>query len=609
MSDVLLISLPVASPFTPPMPLLALRSYLQIRGIPVSCIDANAEAMHYVLNPDRCRKYVEPCFGMLERGAAAFGGDAVEQARLLDRGCAPPSLDRQRAEDVLSALERIWTADGYDLSPERYRSDLGAANDALILASARMTPHNLTIWGSQSAPPHRQSTNPYLDYVRDDLVPRIQQAKPGIIGISLTFANQLFYTQFLIHELRQRGVDSLIAVGGAYCTETWRSMNPDGRARLAFGRDLPAIDQLPWLGMILLGIDPVSQRRPDGPDAPIVAVCGEGEKPLVRMAECLDKGEGLLETPNLIYVDPGQTAIMFNEQDRPLAAEDLPRIDLSGFGVGRMYFTPIVAAPMTSSRGCYWNKCTFCGRARSMDSQFRAVPIDVIMDTLESYRENFGVDMLVFCDESMPPAILRRLTERMTQANIHFDYSGMFRFEEALFPLVEPAAKCGLKYVSMGLESGCSRVLDLMNKGIEPKTIEDLLAELDRNDVQTHVFVIFGFPTETAAEAAETLEMLERNVEKIWSIGVTPFYLDQGSYIMSHCEEFGIEAPPDRPIGPNSFVRTVGMSDQEVYDCVARIWRHPELGARRPINGREDYWAISDMLRQRGLWQGSPPEA
>jgi len=326
------------------------------------------------------------------------------------------------------------------------------------------------------------------------------------------------------------------------------------------------------------------------------------------MAECLDRGDGLLDVPNLIYLASDETAMLFNEQDQPLAADDLPKLDLSGFGVGRMYFTPLVAAPLISSRGCYWNKCTFCGRARSMDSQFRAVPIDVIMDTLASYREDFGVEMLMYCDESMPPAMLRRLTERMIDADIRLDYSAMFRFEEALIPLVEPAAKRGLSYVSMGLESGCPRVLELMNKGIEPKTIEALLDKFDRNNVRTHVFVIFGFPTETPADADETLDLLERNVDKLWSIGVTPFYLDQGSYIMSHCEDFGVAPLPGRPLGPHAFALKNGMSTEQAQDYVMRVWRHPKLGARRPINGREDYWALSDILRRRGQWDPGDSE-
>ena len=605
MSNVALVFPPASSPFSPPMPLIALRAYLEANGVAVTAIDANIDAAHHVLNPQRCRSLVEPYLGGLKGRQLEQLKQAVEIKRRLGWTSPPPALDEARAHEVLDRLETLWTEEGFNLPPESFRTDLATLNDALILASLLMIPNSLTVWGQAPGPVNRQSHNPYLAYCRDVLAPRLAELSPSVIGISLSFPQQQIYTGHLIHHLRAQGVGATIVLGGAFFTEVCRTVAPVGGERVSPGDETSQVAAFGDIQGFLMGVDPLTGQVASIPEATTIGVCGEGEKPFLTICRRAREGASVLDVPRVVYLESGGQTQVYNPKDEPLSETEIPATDLAGLGVGVKYMTPIPVAPLMTSRGCYWNKCAFCGRSKSIDSTYRVIPIDVIMETVETYHRDYGVELMMYCDESMPPAVLRRLTDRLEEAGLAVDYSAMLRFEEGLIPLIERASRQGLRYVAFGLESACPRVLERMNKGIEPGVAERLLDECHRQGVRAHVFAIFGFPSETAEEADVTLAFLERVADKVFSVGVTPFYLDEGSYIMTHPDEFGIEPKPGKRLGfdPSTFTIREGLNAQQANAYIARVAAHPTLGRLRPVNGREDYWGIVDTLKTRGLWE------
>ena len=54
------------------------------------------------------------------------------------------------------------------------------------------------------------------------------------------------------------------------------------------------------------------------------------------------------------------------------------------------------------------------------------------------------------------------------------------------------------------------RILELMNKRIDPAQVTDAVAVAKRHGLQIHGFFLIGFPTETAAEIAETVDFAKQ---------------------------------------------------------------------------------------------------
>jgi anaerobic magnesium-protoporphyrin IX monomethyl ester cyclase len=57
-----------------------------------------------------------------------------------------------------------------------------------------------------------------------------------------------------------------------------------------------------------------------------------------------------------------------------------------------------------------------------------------------------------------------------------------------------------------------------------------------------HLYLFFGFPTESQIEAQETINFLLSNRDTIHSFGITNFILNKGTAAMKHPERFGISS-------------------------------------------------------------------
>jgi len=592
------------------MSLLALRSYLQAKGISVVPIDANIDAIHYVLEPARCRGYIEPALPALRAGMPEDVARKIEPDRVVDPEEPLPPLDEARAQAVLAELEGLWKEDGFALTREGFTSELAVLNDALILSSLRMHPDHLTVWGLNPGLPlwRTRQRNPYLDFFRDALIPRLIELSPDLIGVCLGHSDQLLYALCLIDGLRNTGVETPVSIGGAYFNCLCGQWDTEAETRVPFldavGRPTPEVG---FLAALLGAVDPITGMPTVETSGLTVGVRSEGEGPLVQLCQRLQQGASILDVPSVVYTDPDTRTVVFNKTAPPVPSDDLPKIDLSGLGVGTKYLTPIPMATLMTSRGCYWDKCTFCDHARTLGPGFRELPVDVIADTMESYRKDFGVEIVFFCDESFSPRMLKALTEKMVERDLFMYFGTMCRIEEGFLPLIASAAERGLKFLSFGWESACERIVSRMNKGYRRDVAEALFDECRRNDVRVQLFVMFGFPTETPAEADQTVNYLADMRDKLWGISVAPWTLTAGSHVMSHLDEFSVVPGPGRTpsTDTSSYAHTEGIDRQHALQYIERLRTHPALKHLFLVKGVEDYRIIVDILRGRSF--PSPP--
>ena len=602
--NVVLISPPAATPFAPSMGSIALRSYLQLHGVSVVPIDANIDAIHHVAQPDRCRKLIEPVLPGLTKGLPGEVQQAILPQRVMTEDEPLPPLDAARAHDVLDQLERIWSPEGFAMTKDGFTKELAIINDALILASLRLFPTPLTVWGramgrasGPSAAPH-----PFLAYFRDELVPRVSALSPDLIGISIGHEEQLIYSVLLIRDLRRAGLTVPIAIGGAYFTFLARLGDRDRRSCFPLtdesGRPTAKVAVL---GTLLEAFDTTTGKLTRTSDALTIGVREEGEAALLAICHRLRDSQSLLDVPNLLHADLDRGELVFNEIAPPLAPTEFPEADLTGMGVGQKYLTPIPAAPLMSSRGCYWDQCTFCDHAHTLGPGYRQLPVDVVADSMASYRRDFGVEMVFFADESFSPAMVRGLTDALEQRDVFLHYGSMCRVEKAFIPLIERAAKRGLKFMCLGWESACDRLVCRMNKGYTRDDSEELIDECARNGVKVLLFVMFGFPTETPAEADQTLAYLNEHRDKILGINPMPWRLTMGSHVRAHPEEFGLAAAPGKEISlePGSFIHTEGMDREQAHEYLDRLQTDPGLKYMFAAKGVEDFKILLDVLAEQ----------
>jgi radical SAM superfamily enzyme YgiQ (UPF0313 family) len=164
---------------------------------------------------------------------------------------------------------------------------------------------------------------------------------------------------------------------------------------------------------------------------------------------------------------------------------------------------------MTLAHGCYWGKCAFCDGTLDYIKRFEKAPVEMLVDRMETLMKQTGISGFHFVDEAAPPALLRKLAEEIIRRGITVSYWTNVRFEKSYTPeLCFLLAKSGCIAVSGGLEVASPRILQLINKGITIDIARETMKNLSEAGIMTHAYLMYGFPTETARETIESLEVV-----------------------------------------------------------------------------------------------------
>jgi radical SAM superfamily enzyme YgiQ (UPF0313 family) len=180
-------------------------------------------------------------------------------------------------------------------------------------------------------------------------------------------------------------------------------------------------------------------------------------------------------------------------------------------------------ANMVGARGCPYD-CSFCGAAVSAnpDVTIRTRDPQNILREMDELRDQHGVTAFRFVDDLFLGA--RRVIDTMmaafTRAGIGdwavWDATGrinvLHRTDDATLDLL---AANGLREVALGIESGSERMLSYIDKRISPDMIRSVVGRLTSRGIKVKGYFILGFPTETRAELAETVQL----VHELWDVG------------------------------------------------------------------------------------------
>jgi radical SAM superfamily enzyme YgiQ (UPF0313 family) len=128
------------------------------------------------------------------------------------------------------------------------------------------------------------------------------------------------------------------------------------------------------------------------------------------------------------------------------------------------------------------------------------------------------------------------MCEYLIQSNTNFNWEGQFIATSPKFFTQDDyamMAKAGCNRVSFGIESGSNAVRLSMNKKQRDEDIDYCITELHKNNIEQVWLMIVGFPTETLADFAQTLDLFYRfkDLNKIKPIqcGLAEFRPDEGT--------------------------------------------------------------------------------
>lgn len=327
----------------------------------------------------------------------------------------------------------------------------------------------------------------YTRYFLEELIPRIQNAIPPLIGISVIVPQQLLPTFEFCRMLRGAGYEGKILLGGNLVTR--------------IGSEFI----LPWVSELIDGL-----------------ILFQGEKSFPAYCKCINHNFPLHTVPNLVWLSSGKVIINEVEYLKPY---EFSRPDFSDLRVtdywGNNYFT------LLGSRGCYYGKCSFCAIPYAYGNGGflgHDKPANVLQD-ITSICEKYGTNNFKFTDEALHPTVLQKLSEEITRDNVICSFEGYARFDdfwrsERFLRLV---SKAGLRKVYLGLELIQSNNRNLLNKADSGDALE-MLRKFHDVGIKVHLFTLFGYPGTGVDEAMNTIQFALEHQDLIDSLDVFPFY-------------------------------------------------------------------------------------
>lgn len=326
----------------------------------------------------------------------------------------------------------------------------------------------------------RELPSPFIvDYERSlhALIQYLNEAKPAMIGITC-MAAQRSEVATIVKAVKDHGICSKVVVGGVHA-----SFMPEEVMR--WGTDY--------------------------------AVTDEGEETIIEIMELLEGKRSVKDVKGIFYIEDGR--IRSNEK-RPLA-RDLDNIPFPAYHlIDKVRFTTrkgIIrgrwsrGAWIMTSRGCP-SSCVFCAAHRMFGRQVRYRSIGKIFEEIESLVKNYGIDTLVFLDDTFTvrkeyvSEFCRNIKSRFPE--IRWSCQARVNLFDDEFAKMLHDSNC--IQVDFGVESGSQRILDRLKKGIKVENTIKAFESCKRVGLRTLATVMVGNPGEDISDLEMTRLLLKK---------------------------------------------------------------------------------------------------
>ena len=245
-------------------------------------------------------------------------------------------------------------------------------------------------------------------------------------------------------------------------------------------------------------------------------VHGEGEEPFVALLDHVRGRRALADVPAISYREkdgtPRQTsaaAVVADLAVLPLPARDL--VDQSRYKLSAISNQTFITGPndhaktMVTSRGCPY-RCFFCVVHDTRKQRFNDV--DKVVDEFEILEKEYDasyvylMEPLFMGNVQRVLAICQEIRRRRLQIRWGCDTSvNLIRPD-----VIRAMADANCYDLSLGIESGVQRLLDVINKKITPeRSARAVKTVRDHSDIQLEGLFILGLPGETRADSLRTI--------------------------------------------------------------------------------------------------------
>jgi len=248
-----------------------------------------------------------------------------------------------------------------------------------------------------------------------------------------------------------------------------------------------------------------------------IVVRGKGEFVFKELVETLDVDGDLSQVKGISYKTP-EKEILHNEDSTAFDADSvpIPPYDLVDIGNYKRSGFDFQVMSFVTSRGCP-HSCTFCyiTSLSNKERRWQAEEVSKTVDHLEHVMKLYSPDYISIIDDDFFVNIKRgrKFFEEVERRNIKIKWGlrgvridEILRMDDSLLKLLE---RIGMKHMNIGVESGSPRMLEMIDKSIDPEEVLQANRKLSNYKKLEPLYNFFsGLPTETEDDLKQSTELV-----------------------------------------------------------------------------------------------------
>ena len=499
---------PPSDPTQPYSSLPALTAFLRHKQFKVIQRDLAVELLNQLLSPQMLEKARQAAIRRLKRQANTVKNGYLESFYEISDFSDYIIANINSAKDIMRDKNQFYNLVKYEWATRLINLSCRLASlpyyPTLLLPAQYRSPYKLTLKGLTKATSKRRD-NLFYKIFDQEIVPQVIALQPLLIGISVTYYDQIIPAFTLARLIKMHNPKLHICIGGAIIQHLTNAFFDD----------------------------PTCFQFAD-------SFCvGEGETTLYNLAQSLLSDTSKEPISNLVtkkQSDLKEAKSNYNEDINVLPCPDFDGLDLNA------YLSPEPVFLLATTRGCYFGKCAFCNVSAHKKKTFRGRNSKKLIQDIRKLHEKYSVKHFIFCDDAMPPPIMLEVAKLVKNNLTDITWSAEARFEKAFTPeFLVYIKQGGCRNLIFGLESANQRVLDLMNKGNSAYNDLEIIKNCGRVGIYLNLQCFIGFPTETKEEAWQTANLLVDNQRFVSSYGFGYFSLEDGTPIFLNPKAYGIK--------------------------------------------------------------------
>ena len=249
-------------------------------------------------------------------------------------------------------------------------------------------------------------------------------------------------------------------------------------------------------------------------EAPVdVMVIGEGEKSANELCNAWESGSDLGSVHGIAFMKNG-SMVRTPPSQRLDDLDTLPRPLWKDLGDLSKYYVPFRgrnAVSLITSRGCPGN-CGFCYTKAMWGYRWTAHSAEWVVDEMERIMTiDKGVGGFIIIDDLFAGDMARvnDMCKAVRERDLDIKWNCEIRADMIEKQTVKAMREAGCREILIGVETGSSRLLKLIGKGITVDDIRNAAKTLHDEKIDLYAMIMSGIPTETLDDVDDTEKLLK----------------------------------------------------------------------------------------------------